>query len=205
MKSFFAEALEFQQEPFERRATSRLIGGFQVLIVAAFMIAGCSIDSTGDGLNEAPTGQVFGGPSNDEIFAPYQGEWALVDRTFDPPLAGSTITGGPDISITGHIIRFGTGTSARELRLCQTRRIDEGIECEAWHHENIGDPGDMQRADCKLQKVGDELKLAWRIAESGDFSNDPIIAAADYVLPNRQKVDPDMAWWVETYTRKTAK
>ena len=179
----------------------------QLLIVAAVLLAvtGCHRDAAEYGLADAPTGRVFGGPSRDAVFAPYQGDWKHEDRTFDPPLEGATISGGPDISINGHIIRFGTGMLVRELRLCQTRKTDAGIECEAWHHEDIHDPGDMQRADCKLRMRDDKLELHWRIADSGDFSDDLIIAAEDYVPPDRQGNPGTLSWWIETYSRKNAK
>jgi hypothetical protein len=148
---------------------------------------------------------VFGGPSKDKLFAPYQGEWTLQDRRFDPPITGSTISGGPDISIDGHIIRFGSGMLVRELRLCQVRATDDGIECEAWHHEDINDPGDMQRADCKLRVSGDKLELHWRIVDAGEFSDDPIIASSEYAPPNRQGDADMLTWWIETYSRKNAK
>lgn len=165
-------------------------------------VTGC-VDNVGqDGLRDAPTGRVFGGPSRDIVFAPFQGEWILEGRIFDPPLEGATISGGPDISVNGHIIRFGAGMLVRELRLCQTRKADTGIESEAWHHEDIHDPGDMQRADCKLRITEDKLELHWRIAESGEFSDDPIIAASGYVPPDRQGNPDTLSWWIETYSRK---
>ena len=173
-----------------------------VIVVSAFAIAGCSGDASHNGLKEPPTGQVFGGPSKDALFAPYQGTWKLDGRTFDPPVEGTKISGGPDISINGHIIQFGSGMLVRELRLCQTRKTVDGIECEAWHHEDIHDPGDMQRADCRLRMIGDKLELRWRIATSGDFSDDPIIAGSDYVAPDRDADAKVLTWWVETYNQK---
>ena len=176
-----------------------------IFVAGALAIGGCSHDTGHDHLSEPPMGRVFGGPSKDKIFEPYQGEWTLEGRTFDPPLERATISGGPDISINGHIIRFGSGMLVRELRLCQTRKTDVGIECEAWHHEDIHDPGDMQRADCRLRMNGDKLELHWRIADSGEFSDDPIIASSEYAPPDRQGNADMLTWWIETYTRKVAK
>jgi hypothetical protein len=178
-----------------------------ILIIAAAAIAatGCSRDAAQGGLSEAPTDRVFGGPSEDALFAPYQGDWTLEDRTFDPPLKGATISGGPDISVNGHIIRFTSGILVSELRLCQTRETEDGIECEAWHHEDIHDPGDMQRADCKLRVKDDKLELHWRIVGSGDFTDDPIIASSEYVPPDRQDNPDTLTWWIEVYSQKPAK
>ena len=44
-------------------------------VFALTLITGCSFDAGQDGLNDAPTGRVFGGPSDNLLFAPYQGEW----------------------------------------------------------------------------------------------------------------------------------
>lgn len=175
-----------------------------IIVAAATTIGGCMRDAAQEALSEPPTGRVFGGPSEDALFEPFQGTWKLEDRTFDPPLEGGTISGGPDISINGHIIHFGSGMLVRELRLCQARSVDGGIESEAWHHEDIHDPGDMQRADCKLRMNGDKLELHWRIADSGDFSDDPIIAPHEYVPPDRRGTTDTLTWWIETYSRKPA-
>ncbi len=179
----------------------------RALTIAAVMIAvvGCLRDTAQDGLSNAPTGRVFGGPSNDPLFVPYQGDWALEERIFDPQLEGATISGGPDISVSGHVVRFVSGMLVRELRLCRTRKTKDGIECEAWHHEDIHDPGDMQRADCKLKMNGDKFELHWRIVNSGDFTDDPIIASPGYVPPDRQGSADTLTWWIETYSRKPAK
>lgn len=178
----------------------------QVLIMVAMVmtIVGCSPDDAQNGLGDAPTGRAFGGPSQDSLFAPYQGSWTLEGRTFDPPLKSGSISGGPDISINGHIIRFASGMLVSELRLCQARKTNDGIACEAWHHEDIHDPGDMQRADCKLRIIGDKLELHWRIADSADFTDDSIIALAEYVPPRQTNAD-NLTWWIETYARKPAK
>lgn len=176
--------------------------------------AGCSFDasqddlsetSLEDSLNEPSTGRVFGGPSNDDLFAPFQGEWRFENRTFDPEPEHVAISGGPDISIHGHIIRLGSGVLVREIRLCQTRATDDGIECDAWHHEDIHDPGDMQRFECKLRKRGDNLELRWRLLPSAPFfSDDPIIAGSGYAPPDQPSASDDLPWWIETYSPKPA-
>jgi len=176
-----------------------------VIIATALATSGCSFDGEQDGLNEPSTERVFGGPSKEKVFERYEGEWTLEGRTVDPPVEGAKISGGPDISITGHIVRFGSGMLVSELRLCQTRVTEDGIECEAWHHEDIHDPGDMQRADCRLRMNGDKLELHWRVVESGDFSDDPIIASSEYVPPDRQCNADTLTWWIETYARKSGK
>ena len=169
------------------------------------LTCGCSFDSSQEGLSDPPSGTVFGAPSKHELFAPFQGQWHFEERRFDPQPENVAISGGPDISITGHIIRFGSGMLIREIRLCQTRAADGGIECEGWHHEDIHDPGDMQRVDCKLRKRGDRLELHWRILPSGDFSDDPIIATPDYVPPDRSNDTDVPPWWIETYSPMNAK
>jgi len=173
-----------------------------VIAVLALSLAGCSVDIAQDGVNEPVTGRVFGEPLTHAIFAPFQGEWHFEDRRFDPEPENIGISGGPDISINGHIIRFG---SRREVRLCQTRVTDEGIECEGWHHEDIHDPGDMQRVDCKLRKNGGNLELHWRIVSFGGFSDDSIVAASDYIPPDRSKDTAVPPWWIETYSPSSAK
>jgi hypothetical protein len=178
---------------------------FLPIIATTTLVFGCSLDPAQDDLSESPTGRVFGGPSEDPLFTPYQGEWRLEFREFDPVQEDVAISGGPDISINGHIIRFGSGMLVSELRLCQTRKTAGGIECEAWHHEDIHDPGDMQRADCKLRMNGESLELHWRIMSSGEFSDDPIIASSDYVPPDRSDDAESSIWWIETYSRKVAK
>lgn len=178
---------------------------FAIIVAVVLAVSGCSQDGRlkGGGSSSAG-GSVFGNASTDEIFEPYQGEWTLIDRSFDPPVENAAFTGGPDISINGHIIRFGSGLLISELRLCQVRATDEGIECEAWHHEDIHDPGDMSRADCKLHRDGDKLILQWHHVESNDYSDDPVIAAPGYSPPVRQGGANDFPWWIETYSRKSA-
>lgn len=174
------------------------------VILAALTGGACSLEGEHLSLQDPPTGRVFGGPSNEEIFAPFQGEWSFEQRTLDPPLERGTISGGSDISISGHIIRFAVGPSAEEFRLCQTRATDDGIVCEAWHHEDIYDPGDMQRAECRLRRDGNKLVLHYRFAGSADFSDDPIIASPDYMPPNRDDEPAISPWWKEVYSRKSA-
>lgn len=161
---------------------------------------GCSIQSSQSGLSDAETGTVFGGPSTSELLTPYQGHWQFASRRFDPEPERIPFTGGPDISVTGHIIRFGSGILVSELRLCQVRSSDGGIDAEAWHHEDIHDPGDMQRADCRLSLVGDNLELHWRMVASDRFTDDPVIAPEDYVAPDRSGSAADLTWFIETYT-----
>ena len=171
-------------------------------VVTVTLLAGCSLDSGNDDFSEAPTGRVFGGPSDSALFTPYQGDWHFETRRLDPEPERNALTGGSDITVTGHIIRLGY----RELRLCQARKVERGIESEAWHHEDIYDPGDMQRADCKIYRKGDNLELHWRIVSSGNFSDDPIIASNDYSPPDRSKADIDeLTWWIETYSPKPAR
>lgn len=70
-----------------RIVSSPAIAGLLVLF------SGCSFDSLQDDLsetsledsiNEPPNGRVFGGPSHDDLFAPFQGEWHFESRVFDP-------------------------------------------------------------------------------------------------------------------------
>ncbi len=58
-------------------------------------------------------------------------------------------------------------------------------------HGNESEPSD----DCKLRTVGDKLELHWRIEASSGFSDDPIIAASDYVLPDRPADIEILPWW----------
>lgn len=174
--------------------------GFFVLLAAVCTLGGCSNDGATDARSRVPTGRVQGGPSQDEIFAPFQGRWVFESRTWDPPIDGNRISGGPDLTFDGHIIKIADGPSC--MRLCQTRKVDGGIECEAWREEDINDPGDMQRAQCKLRIDGDKLQFHWRMVDTEDYTNDPIIAAADYVPPPRP-TDANSPWWLEVYTRKT--
>lgn len=179
--------------------------------IGVMCAVGCSTDTLQEGLDAPPTGRAFGGPVKHEALSPYQGNWRFVSSRTDPELAQAAISGGPDILIRGHIIRFDSDIPVSELRLCQIRETDTGIEAEAWSHEDINDPGDMHRADCVLKRNGEELELRWRIFAPGrmselspSFSDDPVIAADDYVPPGRTYGDPGvLPWWIKTYTSKT--
>lgn len=174
-------------------------------LVAFFLgitcLAGCHDAPTGMRLSEPETGLVFGGPSSHELFEPYQGVWKWDKVKFEPADPNTEVTGGPDITIKGHIIRSG----AQEFRLCLARKAEQGVVCEAWHHEDIDDPGDMSRADCELVFKGEQLEFRHRIVGAGDFSDDPIIASAEYVAPERRGPEDRLRWWVETYSRKNSK
>ena len=176
----------------------------KLAIILPFVLAGCSVETSEVGLDEAATGRVFGGPVQHELFEPFQGEWRFENRTFEPESTTVGVSGGPDLSIDGHIIRFGSGILISEIRLCQVRATDEGIKCEGWHHEDIHDPGDMSRVDCKLRRNGEKLELHWRMVSSEGFSDDPVIAAPNYSPPKRI-IDPELSpWWIETYSPKPA-
>ena len=171
----------------------------QILALALVVtIAGCSNQ---DVLNEPSDGLVFGGPSADQLFSKFQGEWQFSTREFDPELNPPPFTGGPDIRIVGHIIRFVANDGESELRLCQARKTDNGISCEGWFHEDISDPGDMQRVICSLRTTNEGIELRWRKLYDIGYSNDSVVAASDYVAPDYPASDKNPPWWVETYTK----
>lgn len=87
------------------------------------------------------------------------------------------------------------------MRLCQVRKVDDGIECEAWHAESLNNPVDLKRVECKLRLLGESLEMRWRMVDVNDYVEEPIIAAADYVKPARP-TDPNAPWWIETYSKK---
>jgi hypothetical protein len=173
-----------------------------LLTLALLPFAGCSIHPNGTGLADPPTGLVFGGPAMDAKLEPFQGVWKFESRRSEPETDGA-VTGGPGITITGHIIRFGDFPS--EIRLCQIARDESGITAEGWHHEDIDDPGDMQRVECALQIKDESLELRWRMVPDAGFSDDPVIAAPDHVRPVHPPDAEVTPWWIETYSRKDAR
>ena len=155
--------------------------------------------STGS-LDASPTGTVFGGPSTEPILKPFQGEWNFSDQTIDPPPTGARLSGGPSLRIVGHIIRFVAPPFESELRLCLVREHETGIVAEGWFHEDIHDPGDMQRVDAFLYRDGDNLRMRWRKRQSEEYSDDPVIGEPG--VPSHEKAS-QMPWWDETYTPAT--
>jgi hypothetical protein len=153
--------------------------------------------STGS-LTDKPTGNVFGGPLLDPLLEPYQGKWTITDRTIDPQPTGARISGGPPLNIVGHVIRLVAPPFEAELRLCLIREHESGIAAEGWFHEDIYDPGDMQRVDAFLLREGDNLRMRWRKRLAGDFSDDPVLAGSDATLPPTDSI-AEMPWWDETY------
>ena len=71
-----------------------------------------------------------------------------------------------------------------------------------WHHEDIHDPGDMERVECELQVTDNVLEFRWRMVADSGFSDDPVIAVADYRRPARSEKDVLTPWWIETYSKK---
>ena len=172
-------------------------------IVSLLLLGGgCSLDSSVGELSDRPTGLVFGGPVMDSLLEPFQGGWEFKSRAIDPTPSGLQISGGADIAITGHIIRFGGRPLVGEFRLCQVTETEAGIKSDGWHHEDIHDPGDMERVECELQVKDNVLEFRWRMVADSGFRDDPVVAAADYRRPARPEKDVLMPWWIETYSKK---
>ena len=176
--------------------------GLMALVLATCTCLGCSDFAVHDTpvaevANEK--GEAFGSPSRDERFAPFQGQWKFESRMFDPPIEGNRLSGGAGLNIKGHVIQFGTGSVS--FRLCQARQVDSGIEADAFRVDE-DEPGEVQRFECKLKMIGDNLEYRWRAVEPGPSAGDPIVAAADYTPPNRP-IAPDSPWWIELYSKKS--
>ncbi len=164
-------------------------------------LSGCTGGTTAQtqpGASPQPaTSEALQGPSQNEMFAPFRGQWKLESRTFDPPLERNTPLVGSDLHIDGHVIQLGSGTTT--LRLCQTRKVDGGIEGDAYRVDT-DEPGEVQRFECKLRIVDDKLEYRFRAVDDNPSVNDPIIASPDYVPPTRP-LTPDAPWWIETYSK----
>ncbi|REK07875.1 MAG: hypothetical protein DWQ37_20950 [Planctomycetota bacterium] len=196
----------------DERVTAIALGGRQSgaqamqrlgsVVLSAVLLLACGACSRNAGeafVDEPPTGLVFGGPVMHPALEPFQGTWKFESSQQDPMPAGTSISGGPDLTITGHILRFSVGT--REHRLCQITETEDGIRAAGWHHESYNDPGDMQRVECELKIQGDRLEHRWRMVPDTGYSDDPVIAAADYVAPTYSPDDEVTPWWIDSYSR----
>jgi len=77
--------------------------------------------------------------------------------------------------------------------------IGDDLIAEGWYHEDIYDPGDMQRVDVQMSIRDGKLRMRWHKRYSGEYSDDEVIAPVGF----HSTIAPDEQadyWWIDTYT-----
>ena len=148
-----------------------------------------------------PTGNVWGGPVEDERLKSFEGRWEFGSFHYENPEITARLKGGPDIVIRGHLIGFRNDDElVRQLRLCQINEHDGRLCCEAWRI----DAGDnIHRQQCTLEIKDGELLLRTRPLKGRPYSDDPVFAASAESCRANEEMEDAGDWGVLHYVPKS--